>query len=46
MITALADTEYVRKAFEIGCEDYVAKPIDTEKLIEVMEKLGVIKTDK
>jgi two-component system chemotaxis response regulator CheY len=44
MITALADTEYVHKAFEIGCEAYAAKPIDTDKLIEVMKKLEVIKT--
>jgi two-component system, chemotaxis family, chemotaxis protein CheY len=43
MITALADTEYVQKAFELGCEAYAAKPIDTEKLIEVMEKLEVLK---
>jgi two-component system, chemotaxis family, chemotaxis protein CheY len=44
MITALADTEYVHKAFEIGCEAYAAKPIDTEKLVEVLKKLEVIKT--
>jgi len=43
MITALADTEYVHKAFEIGCEAYAAKPIDVAKLEEVMEKLGIIK---
>lgn len=43
MITALADTEYVRKAFEIGCEAYAAKPVDTDKLIEVMKKLDIIK---
>lgn len=42
MITALADTEYVNKAFEIGCEAYAAKPIDTEKLIEAMRKLDII----
>jgi two-component system chemotaxis response regulator CheY len=43
MITALADTEYVHKAFEIGCEAYAAKPIDTDKLIEVMKNLDIIK---
>ncbi|MBV7273816.1 response regulator [Clostridium thailandense] len=43
MITALADTEYVHRAFEIGCEAYAAKPIDTDKLIEVMKKLDIIK---
>lgn len=45
MITALADTEYVHRAFEIGCEAYAAKPVDIEKLIEVMEKLDLIKFD-
>ena len=43
MITALADTQYVHRAFELGCEAYAAKPIDTEKLIEVMENLEIIK---
>ncbi len=42
MITALADTEYVHKAFELGCEAYAAKPIDTEKLLEAMKKLEII----
>lgn len=43
IITALADTEFVNTAFDLGCEAYAAKPIDTEKLVEVMNKLGVIK---
>lgn len=42
MTTALNDTESVTKAFEIGCEAYAAKPIDTEKLLEVMRKLNLI----
>lgn len=44
MITALDDTEYVHKAFELGCEAYAAKPIDTDKLIDVMKNLGLIET--
>lgn len=40
--TALADTEYVHKSFELGCEAYAAKPIDTDKLVEVMKKLEII----
>ena len=40
--TALAETDYVNQAFEIGCEAYAAKPIDTNKLIEVIKKLGLI----
>jgi two-component system chemotaxis response regulator CheY len=42
MITALGETEYVQQAFAIGCEAYAAKPIDTEKLVQVMEKLGLV----
>lgn len=44
MITALDDTEYVHKAFELGCEAYAAKPIDIDKLIKVMKNLDIIKT--
>ncbi|AOY74953.1 response regulator [Clostridium formicaceticum] len=42
MTTALAETEYVQNAFNIGCEAYASKPIDTEKLVEVMKKLKLI----
>lgn len=42
MTTALAEAQLVKAAFEYGCEAYAAKPIDTKKLIEVMEKLGLI----
>lgn len=41
VITALGETEHVQQAFEIGCEAYAAKPIDTEKLVKVMGKLGL-----
>lgn len=42
MLTALADKEYVKKAFDIGCEAYAAKPIDTEKFKDVLRKLDLI----
>ncbi len=42
MTTALAETQFVQKAFEIGCDAYAAKPIDTEKMLEVIKKLGLI----
>lgn len=42
MTTALAETQYVQRAFDIGCEAYAAKPIDTTKLLEVLEKLGLV----
>jgi two-component system chemotaxis response regulator CheY len=43
MTTALAEADYVKNAFEIGCEAYAAKPIDTAKLLDVMKKLDLIK---
>lgn len=43
MTTALAGTDFVKNAFEIGCEGYAAKPIDTEKFIEMMKSLELIK---
>jgi two-component system chemotaxis response regulator CheY len=46
MVTALDDTNYVQKAFELGCEAYAAKPIDTNKLVEVMKKLNIINKNK
>lgn len=42
MLTALADKDYVEKAFEIGCDAYATKPVDTEKLQEVLRKLELI----
>jgi two-component system chemotaxis response regulator CheY len=42
MTTALADTQFVQNAFKIGCDAYAVKPIDTERLVEVMQKLGLL----
>jgi two-component system chemotaxis response regulator CheY len=42
MTTALAETQFVQNAFEIGCDAYAAKPIDTEKFVEVLHKLELI----
>lgn len=41
MTTALAEAQVVKTAFSYGCEAYATKPIDIEKLTEVMEKLGL-----
>jgi two-component system chemotaxis response regulator CheY len=46
MTTALAEAQFVQNAFEIGCEAYAAKPIDTTKLVGVLQKLGLIKESK
>lgn len=42
MTTALAETDYVQNAFEIGCDAYIAKPIDTTKLVEILINLKLI----
>jgi two-component system chemotaxis response regulator CheY len=42
MTTALAETQFVQNAFDIGCDAYAAKPIDTNKFVEVLKKIGLI----
>lgn len=39
IITVLAESQLVKDAFEIGCEAYITKPIDIQKLIAVTEDL-------
>lgn len=46
IITILAESYYVRNAFEIGCEDYIEKPIDIYKFNEVINKLGLFDLEK
>ncbi len=40
MTTALNQTEEVMESFEAGSEGYAVKPIDTDKFMAVLEKLG------
>jgi len=42
MTTAMTDTQLVQQAFDIGCDAYAAKPIDTEKLVKVIEEFKLI----
>lgn len=42
MTTALGETQVVKTAMEYGCDAYASKPIDIQKLKEVMKKLGII----
>ncbi len=42
MITALTETEIIQNSFELGCDAYAAKPLDTEKFLGVLKKLGLI----
>jgi len=41
MTTALNEQQTVYDAFDLGCEAFAAKPINQEKLREVLEKLGI-----
>lgn len=45
MTTALAESQFVQNAFEIGCDAYAAKPIDTDKFVEVLIKFGLIENE-
>ena len=42
MTTALNEERNVKKAFEMGCTVYCAKPIDMDKLKKALEKLELI----
>lgn len=42
MVTALSETEVVDDSFEKGADAYATKPIDLDKLIEVMRNLDLI----
>ncbi len=42
MTTALADLDYVDQAFNLGADGYAAKPIDTDKITEVIRNMGLI----
>lgn len=41
MTTALGETEIVKTALEYGCDAYASKPINIEKLYEVIKKIGI-----
>ena len=43
MTTALNDKATVFNAYDSGCEAYAWKPIETDKFIEVMKRLDLIK---
>ena len=41
MITALVDDKYAKMAQELGCEAYVYKPIDIDKLVGIIDGLKI-----
>lgn len=40
MLTALHDSENIMKSFRLQAEAYISKPIDKEKLLQEIRKLG------
>lgn len=43
MITGVNDNRNVLDAFNTGCEGYIKKPLDEDKLFELLKTLGLIK---
>ena len=41
MTTALGETQIVKTAMEYGCDAYAAKPLDVEKFLDVIKKIGI-----
>ena len=41
MTTALNEVQKVDRSFSLGCEGYAVKPIDTEKFLTIMGKMGL-----
>ncbi|MGN8833399.1 response regulator [Selenomonas montiformis] len=46
VMTALDDIGHINQAFRLGCDAYASKPIDTEKVREVMKNLGLILSEE
>ncbi|AGA70674.1 response regulator with CheY-like receiver domain and winged-helix DNA-binding domain [Desulfitobacterium dichloroeliminans LMG P-21439] len=42
LTTALDETDYTKRAFDIGCEGCLGKPIDTQAINKLLLQLGVI----
>ena len=38
ILTCYPDYKFMRKAMQIGCNDYLIKPLDTEEMTEVLQK--------
>ena len=45
MTTALNDPKGIFETFDLGSEAYAVKPIDTDKLIDVMKRLKLLKDE-
>ena len=45
MITGVSDKEIVTNCFQLGCNDFIAKPFDFETVYQKLAKLGIRPTD-
>lgn len=45
MISALSDDTYVGGAYELGCDSYAFKPLETERFEELLLSLGLMKSE-
>ena len=41
MITTTDDPREIEECFRLGCSNYIAKPVDYEKFVEVIRQLGL-----
>ena len=41
IVSGYSEFEYARRAIELGVEDYVLKPIDLEKLREILRRIRI-----
>lgn len=46
LTTALDKAHIAQKSFEYDYDAYIAKPIDTNKLFEIMQNMGLIETNR
>ncbi len=46
MTTGNGDAPSILKAFKEGCEAYIIKPLDREKLLSKIESLGLTRTER
>lgn len=42
VISALDDSGNILSAFQVGCEAYLTKPVETSKLLDQLRELGLI----
>lgn len=46
MTTALGDFQNIKDSYKEQCEDYLIKPINKDKLIRTIKKLGILDDEK